>query len=571
MDLTYQFRGLLDSAVKTNKTNIENPRQNQNHQNNKNNPQNDHDPRQKSKFAQTVLYLAHQLQSLSEELFLIRPLYTTPPSGTHSKQPPELPLWKLKDSNNNPQHNPPTLISLILSASKSNLLVSLPPQWVNLLDEYIKTSLKTISTTLLTLRTTLTENQIILNNIYKNNEKSLQNAKNSSKSHPTTNTSLISPSGHIGFNLTTNRTPLETFISELKIENNKRYPKMTSEQYSVFEEDYIELEQLSYQHIEHCGMVLLSLESLIMEIGKFIISIETERKQNIALQEKLKLSKLSDLQLNHLPDGGKAGGGSDLSYSILGGAAKKTSQGSAKGVGNSHFSNAEYSSPNHGSDDEGFKNDDFDELSYGTQSRRRNSKTRQNKGNIDEIKDDKFSSSNKNPFSIRTMGNGDGDGDRDHDDDDNEQPLQQRNKKHSKKHSKYNPAQYDEDQAATNTQNDDNNPLSRLYGLTTTQLDLEQTELKNSIDQEEYKLASKVEQSLEEISMLISTFETHISTQSNTIDTIFSEITLAHEHIEYGNDQLEEALARSGWGAKFYMYIFLCAALILFCFDWLLN
>jgi hypothetical protein len=308
-----------------------------------------------------------------------------------------------------------------------------------------------------------------------------------------------------------------------------------------------------------------------MEIGKFIISIETERKQNIALQEKLKLSKLSDLQLNHLPDGGKAGGGSDLSYSILGGAAKKTSQGSAKGVGNSHFSNAEYSSPNHGSDDEGFKNDDFDELSYGTQSRRRSSKTRQNKGNIDEIKDDKFSSSNKNPFSIRTMGNGDGDGDRDHDDDDNEQSLQQRNKKHSKKHSKYNPAQYDEDQAATNTQNDDNNPLSRLYGLTTTQLDLEQTELKNSIDQEEYKLASKVEQSLEEISMLISTFETHISTQSNTIDTIFSEITLAHEHIEYGNDQLEEALARSGWGAKFYMYIFLCAALILFCFDWLLN
>jgi hypothetical protein len=563
MDLTYQFRGLLDSAVKTNK----------------NNPHNDQDPRQKSKFAQTVLYLAHQLQSLSEELFLIRPLYTTPPSGTHSKQPPELPLWKLKNINNNPQHNfhnddsnhphnnPPTLISLILSTSKSNLLVSLPPQWVNLLDDYIKTSLKTISTTLLTLRTTLSENQIILNNIYKNNEKSLQNSKNSSKSHPTTNTNSISPSSHIGFNLTTNRTPLETFISELKIENNKRYPKMTSEQYSVFEEDYIELEQLSYQHIEHCGMVLLSLESLIMEIGKFIISIETERKQNISLQEKLKLSKLSDLQLNHLTGGSKAGGSSDLSYSILGGvggAGKRPSQGSVKGVGNNHFNNAEYSSHNDGSDDEGFKNNDFDELSYGTQSRRRNSKTRQNKGNIDEIKDDKFSSSNKNPFSIRTIGNGD-------DDDDNEQLSRLGDKKHSKKHSKYNPAQYDEDQAATNTQNDDNNPLSRLYGLTTTQLDLEQTELKNSIDQEEYKLASKVEQSLEEISMLISTFETHISTQSNTIDTIFSEITLAHEHIEYGNDQLEEALARSGWGAKFYMYIFLCAALILFCFDWLLN
>lgn len=130
------------------------------------------------------------------------------------------------------------------------------------------------------------------------------------------------------------------------------------------------------------------------------------------------------------------------------------------------------------------------------------------------------------------------------------------------------------DHDSTNSSSSPNNNLSTLtdlYGLTSAQLTTERNAIQIALDHDELSLANQVEQNLAQISSLISTFQSHILTQSETIDTIYKDVEVVNHNITSGNDQLTEALERGGWGAKFYAYVFLLAAIALFVFDWLLN
>eukprot|EP00461_Guttulinopsis_vulgaris_P007961 UN08011 len=87
-------------------------------------------------------------------------------------------------------------------------------------------------------------------------------------------------------------------------------------------------------------------------------------------------------------------------------------------------------------------------------------------------------------------------------------------------------------------------------------------------EQEELALVTNLEQTIQHISGLMDTLQTHISAQAQVIDRIQQDVEKTYDNIIVGNEQLVEAIASESCGPWFYASVFISMSCIVLAFDW---